>query len=72
MYNDGSTDPTNGAWTAGIGTPTAQKEQVGVGWERAYSGGTVLVNPSASVSQTFTVDGTSYTLAPTTARILVS
>ena len=72
MYNDGSTDPTNGAWTADIGTPTAQKEQVGVGWERAYSGGTVLVNPSASVSQTFTVDGTSYTLAPTTARILVS
>jgi Hypothetical glycosyl hydrolase family 15 len=72
MYNDGSTDPTNSAWTAGIGTPTAQKEQVGVGWERAYSGGTVLVNPSASVSQTFTVDGTSYTLAPTTARILVS
>jgi len=72
IYKDGSTDPTNGAWTSDIGTPTAPKMQVGVGWERDFTGGTVLVNPSPSVSQTFTVNGTTYTLAPTTARILAN
>jgi hypothetical protein len=72
IYKNGSTDPTNGAWTTDIGTPTAQKVQVGVGWERDFTGGTVLVNPSPSVSQTFTVNGTTYTLAPTTARILAN
>jgi hypothetical protein len=65
-------DPTNSAWTTDIGTPAAAKVQVGVGWKRAYTGGTVLVNPSPSASQTFTVGGTSYTLGPTTARILAS
>jgi hypothetical protein len=71
-YNGGTCDPTNSAWTTSIGTPTAPKFQVGVGWERTYTGGTVLVNPSPSASQTFTVNGSSYTLAPTTARILGS
>jgi hypothetical protein len=72
IYKSGSTDPTNGAWTTDIGTPTAAKVQVGIGWERGFTRGTVLVNPSPSVSQTFTVNGTDYTLAPTTARILTN
>jgi hypothetical protein len=71
MYTcGGNTDPTNAAWTKDIGTPSTAKVQVGVGWMRSYTKGTVLVNPSPTVSQTFTVNGTSYTLAPTTARIL--
>ncbi len=72
IYKNGSTDPTNGAWTTDIGSPTAPKVQVGVGWKRGFTGGTVILNPSPSVSQTFTVDGTTYTLAPTTARILAN
>jgi hypothetical protein len=70
MYSARGSDPTNGAWTTDIGKPARAKVRVGVGWERAYTGGTVLVNPSASGSQTITVAGKSYTLAPTTARIL--
>jgi Hypothetical glycosyl hydrolase family 15 len=71
MFNGGkSCDSTDPAWTASIGTPTGPKFQVGAGWERPYTQGTVLVNPSPSSSQTFTVNGASYTLAPTTARIL--
>jgi hypothetical protein len=71
IYKCGSSDPTNRAWTTSIGAPAGAKLRVGVGWQRPYSGGTVLVNPSASRSQTFTVKGVSYKLAPTTARILV-
>jgi hypothetical protein len=67
-----SCDPTNGSWTANIGVPKGTKFAVGVGYERSYTAGTVLVNPSPTASQTFTVNGTSYTLAPTTARILTS
>jgi hypothetical protein len=70
MYSAAGGDPTNGAWATNIGRPARAKVRVGAGWERAYTHGTVLVNPSASGSQTFTVNGTSYTLAPTTARIL--
>lgn len=70
IYSCGSSDPTNSAWTTSIGNPAGAKLHVGVGWERAYTGGTVLVNPSAGVSQKFTVNGKSYMLAPTTARIL--
>ena len=44
--NSTSIDPWNPAWTTDIGTPTAARYQVGVGWRRDYSGGTVLVNPS--------------------------
>jgi hypothetical protein len=71
IYTCGSTcNPTSSSWTTDIGTPAAAKVAVGVGWERVYSKGTVLVNPSPTASQTFTVYGTSYTLAPTTARII--
>jgi hypothetical protein len=65
-----SADTTNSAWTASIGTPIGAKVAVGVGYRRTYTGGTVLVNPSPSASQTFTVNGASYTLAPTTAKII--
>jgi hypothetical protein len=75
-----SVDPWNPAWTTDVGTPTAARYQVGVGWRRNYSAGTVLVNPSASSAQTFDL-GASYTtpggqtvttvtLQPTTAMIL--
>jgi hypothetical protein len=67
-----SCNPTNSSWTATIGVPKGAKFAVGVGYERSYTGGTVLVNPSPSASQTFTVNGTSYTLAATTARILTN
>jgi len=81
MFNpDGSGDPWNPAWTTDIGTPSAARYQVGSGWRRAYSGGTVLLNPSTTSSQEFslgatfaTLDGTkvtTVTLPPTTAMIL--
>lgn len=70
IYTCGSSNSANSAWTTNIGTPRAAKVRVGAGYQRAFTDGTVLVNPSASVSQKFTVGGTSYTLAPTTARIL--
>jgi hypothetical protein len=75
-----SVDPWNQAWTTWIGTPSAARYQVGVGWRRNYTAGTVLVNPSPSAAQTFNL-GASYTtpagqtvttvtLQPTTAMIL--
>ncbi len=78
----GSGDPWNPAWTTDIGTPNGAKFQVGVGWRRNYTGGTVVVNPSPSSSQTFSL-GASYltqsstsasavTLSPATAMILPS
>lgn len=72
IYTIPSGDPTNAAWTTDIGTPVSAKVKVGAGWARSYTGGTALINPSPSVSQTFTVAGTNYTLAPGTARILVA
>lgn len=81
MYGttDGS-DPSNAAWMTDIGQPLAAKQQVGVGWQRSYSGGIALVNPSPTSSQTFQLPGsyrtangttiTSLTLQPTTAAIL--
>jgi hypothetical protein len=77
-----NSDPWNPAWTTNIGAPAAAKQQVGNGWMRLYTGGVALVNPSASVSQTFQLGGayltpsgqsvTSVTLAATTAMILHS
>jgi len=75
-----SVDPWNPAWTTWIGTPTAAHYQVGVGWRRNYSAGTVIVNPSPTSAQTFNL-GASYTtpagqtvssvtLQPITAMIL--
>jgi hypothetical protein len=36
-----TTDAWNPAWTADIGQPSAAKFQVGVGWRRNYTAGTV-------------------------------
>jgi pimeloyl-ACP methyl ester carboxylesterase len=78
-HPDGS-DPWSPEWTADIGQPAGAKVQVGVGWRRNYTAGTVLLDPSPSSSQTFNLaasyvqpDGTqvtSVTLAPTTALVL--
>ncbi len=77
-----ATDPWQAAWTADIGRPAAPRYRVGAGWRRDYSGGTVIVDSSASRSQAFDL-GRSYqtpdgeivrtvTLAPTTALILTT
>jgi hypothetical protein len=58
MFNSGTTnDPSDPAWTTDIGQPVSGKQQVGVGWMRAYAGGIALVNPSPSTSQTFQLGG---------------
>jgi hypothetical protein len=75
-------DPWQEAWTADVGHPVAARYRVGAGWRRDYSGGTVLLDPSASHPQTFDL-GRPYripggaivqtvTLAPTTALILMN
>jgi putative glycosyl hydrolase-like family 15 (GHL15) protein len=79
MFTCGSTDPANPAWTTSIGHPVGAKVQVGVGWQRFYSGGVVVVNPSPTSTQTFSLGGgyvdpsgvtvTTVTLQPTTAMI---
>jgi threonine/homoserine efflux transporter RhtA len=81
-YDLSSGDPWNAEWTTDIGQPSGSRYQVGVGWRRQYTGGTVILNPSPSSSQTFSLgatyaraDGsnvTSVTLAPTTALVLKS
>jgi hypothetical protein len=75
-----ATDPWQAAWTADIGRPVAARYRVGTGWRREYSGGTVIVDSSATRSQTFDLGGPyqvpggdtvqTVTLAPTTALIL--
>lgn len=82
VYDVAGSDPWNTAWTTAIGTPSAAAYGVGAGWRREYTGGTVLVNPSASASQTFSLGGaylspdglavSSVTLAPTTGIVLSS
>jgi hypothetical protein len=78
--NPEAQDPFSASWTQDIGTPLAARYQVGAAWRRDFSGGTVIVNPSGSVTQSVALgapfiaaDGstvTSVTLAPTTAAIL--
>lgn len=73
-------DPYSAPWTEDIGTPLGSRYQVGVAWRRDFSGGTVVVNPSTTLTQTvalgrpFTaVDGStvaSISLAPMTGAIL--
>jgi Hypothetical glycosyl hydrolase family 15 len=75
-------DPWNADWTTDVGTPSGSRFTVGVGWRRNYTGGTVLINPSPSSSQTFQLEAayvlpggsstTSVTLAPLSAMILTS
>ena len=64
--------PWNPAWTTNIGTPTGSKYQVATKvWRRDFTKGTVVVNPTAS-SVTISVNGSSYTIAPTDALIAPS
>ncbi len=80
MFTCGTTDPANPAWTTSIGQPVGAKVQVGVGWQRFYSGGVVVLNPSPTSTQTFSLGGsyvdpsgatvTSVTLQPTSAMVL--
>ena len=41
VYQTSSGDPWNPEWTMDIGQPSGSRYQVGVGWRRNYSGGTV-------------------------------
>jgi hypothetical protein len=75
-------DPWSPDWTTDVGVPSGSRFAVGVGWRRNYTGGTVLINPSVSSSQTFQLEAayvlpdgtstTSVTLAPLSAMILTS
>lgn len=80
IIESGNSDPWSSEWTGDIGQPSGAKYQVGVGWRRNFSGGTVVVNPSPSASQTFALGGsyqmpdgstvTTVTLAATSALVL--
>jgi hypothetical protein len=79
LFQPGAVDPWHEAWTLDVGNPVSAKLAIGAAWRRTFTGGTVVVNPSAS---TLTVplggtyvgaDGTrvtSVTVAPATAAIL--
>jgi hypothetical protein len=55
-YLDEQVDPWTDEWAIDPGVPVEHRRADGVGWRRAYTGGTVLVNADASASQTFTLD----------------
>lgn len=69
-------------WTADVGVPTSARYGVGRGWRRDFAGGTVVINPAASGSQSFNLGGSfrrpdgsctsSVTLAATRALVLAS
>ena len=75
-----SVDPWSSEWTVDIGSPVSARYAVGVGWRRDFAGGTVVIDPSSTASQTFDLGGTykmpdgssvtSVTLSPTTALVL--
>jgi len=46
------------AWTLNLGQPVAAKYQVGIGWRRDFTGGTVVIDPASGGSQTFALGGT--------------
>jgi hypothetical protein len=67
-------DAWNGAWTQNLGRPLGHKRAVGAGWIRRYRRGVVLLNPSASSAQRFSLRGRypvkTVTLQPTTGLIV--
>lgn len=76
-YLDEAIDPYSAEWEPDIGLPDGPRAAVGVGWQRPYTGGLVLVNPDDSASQRFSldqryqdVDGDEITLGPGSAAIL--
>jgi hypothetical protein len=76
----GAADPWNPAWTTGIGKPADKRRRIGVGWQRAYTRGIVVINPDPFREQTFRLRGRyagaggevsrSVTLQPVSAMIL--
>ena len=72
-------DPASADWMAEVGQPRGGRYPVGAAWRRDYSGGTVLVNPSAATvwvsleSPHVNQDGqvvSSLALAPATGAVL--
>ena len=70
-------------WLADPGSPTSATQFTDGLWRRSFSGGQVLLNPSATASVTTTISGTwhdasgrtvtgTVTLAPTTALVLMA
>ena len=55
-YQDEQIDPWTAEWAIDPGLPTESRRADGVGWRRAYTGGTVLVNADESAEQTFSLD----------------
>lgn len=80
-YLDDEVDPWSDEWAIDPGLPVEPRRREGVGWVRAYTGGTVLVNPDASRGHTFALhqphvddEGTvltELTLAPGHGRVLL-
>jgi hypothetical protein len=50
-------DPYSGEWAVDIGAPVAPRYRVGVAWRRDFSGGTVVVNPSSTTTQSVSLGG---------------
>ena len=44
-------------WTTDVGVPTSGRYEVGQGWRRDFSGGTVVINARPSGNQTFKLGG---------------
>jgi hypothetical protein len=75
-------NPYSPEWTVDIGRPLAPRYRVGVAWRRQFTGGTALVNPSPTRTQTVKLGGsylmpdgtrvTSVSLRPATGLILRS
>jgi hypothetical protein len=72
----GGVDPANSAWMSNLGSPVGAMTQLSSGvYERKYSAGLVLLNPSRTTSASVTIPsgyattGTS-TLGPETARLI--
>jgi hypothetical protein len=55
-YLDDQVDPWTNEWAIDPGLPLEDRQADGVGWRRAFTGGTVLVNPHPTDSQTFLLD----------------
>ncbi len=80
-YLDEQVDPWTDEWAIDPGLPVEDRQADGPGWRRAYTGGTVLVNPHDSVSHSFSLnqphtdgDGelvSELTLPPGSAMVLV-
>jgi hypothetical protein len=81
LSNPENQDPYSPVWAQDVGTPSGDRFQVGSAWRRNYSGGTVVVNPTAA-TVTVQLGGTYYrddgtpttsvTLGPTSGAILRS